>query len=170
VNLHDDDFALFDLPQRQQLDRAALDARRRALQAELHPDRFVREGEAAQRLSTQWAVRVNEAWQRLRDPLSRAAYLCALRGLPVAAEGAAGLSQALLLRQIDWREALEDARDTAAVQALDASVAAEEGALQARLVQALDEANDTPAAAALVRELMFVTRFRDDIARRLDAP
>ncbi len=32
----------------------------------------------------------------------------------------------------------------------------------------LDEKNDTPAAAAQVRALMFVARFRQDIARRLD--
>jgi iron-sulfur cluster assembly accessory protein len=37
---------------------------------------------AAQRLAMQWAVRVNEAYQRLKDPLKRAAYLCELAGAP----------------------------------------------------------------------------------------
>jgi molecular chaperone HscB len=33
----------------------------------------------------------------------------------------------------------------------------------------LDEAGDAASAAAEVRALMFVTRFRQDIERRLDA-
>ena len=67
MNLSDDDFALFDLPRRHALVRAELDSRWRALQARVHPDRFAAEGAAAQRLAMQWAVRVNEAHQRLRD-------------------------------------------------------------------------------------------------------
>ena len=35
-----DDFELFGLPRSYALDRAEIDARRRALQAEVHPDRF----------------------------------------------------------------------------------------------------------------------------------
>ena len=46
-----------------------LDARWRALQAQVHPDRFAAEGAAAQRVAMQWAVRVNEAYRRLKDPL-----------------------------------------------------------------------------------------------------
>src|SRR6187399_2691677 len=73
-----DDFALFDLPRRFALDAADLAARRRALQAEVHPDRFAAGGAAAQRAAMQWAVRVNEAYELLKDPLKRAAYLCEL--------------------------------------------------------------------------------------------
>jgi molecular chaperone HscB len=168
VNLGDDDFTLFGLPQRQQLDRAALDACRRRLQAEVHPDRFVHEGASAQRLAMQWAVRVNEAWQRLKDPLSRAAYLCELRGVPVAAESNTTMPREFLLQQMAWREALDEAGDAAAVQALDDTVAAEERSLHARLEQLLDAQGDTAAAAAQVRALMFITRFRQTLAQRLE--
>ena len=73
-----DDFALFGLPRRFALDRGELDARRRALQAEVHPDRFAGADGAARRAAMQSAVRVNEAHARLADPLKRAAYLCEL--------------------------------------------------------------------------------------------
>ena len=169
MKLSDDDFTLFGLPQRQALDRAELDQRWRELQARVHPDRFAAEGAAAQRVAMQWAVRVNEGHQRLKNPLSRGAYLCGLRGVPVRAEDNTAMPAAFLLQQMQWREALEEARGAAAVQALDDEVAGHERGLLSELQAALDERGDTAAAAAAVRSLMFVARFRDDIARRLDA-
>jgi molecular chaperone HscB len=168
MNLSDDDFTLFGLPPRQRLDRAALDARRRELQAATHPDRFAAEGAAAQRIAMQWSVRVNEAWQRLKDPLSRAAYLCEQRGVPINAENNTAMPREFLLQQMAWREALDEADGATAVQALDDTVAAEERAMQARLVALLDEQGDTAAAAAQVRALMFVTRFREALSQRLE--
>jgi molecular chaperone HscB len=163
------DFELFGLRERQALERAALDERRRALQAEVHPDRFAAQGAAAQRVAMQWAVRVNQAYQRLKDPLTRAAYLCELRGVAIDAERNTAMPPAFLAQQMHWREALEEARQADAVQALDAEVAAQERAGLARLAALLDEAGDTAAAAAEVRRLMFLARFRDDVQRRLEA-
>jgi molecular chaperone HscB len=169
VKLSDDDFTLLGLPQRQQLDRAALDARRRELQAQVHPDRFAAEGAAAQRIAMQWAVRVNEAWQRLKDPLSRAAYLCELRGVAIDAERNTAMPAAFLMQQMAWREALDEAAGLAEVEQLDAQVAAEEREMLNQLTTLLDERQDNTAAAAQVRALMFVARFRQDIAKRLEA-
>jgi molecular chaperone HscB len=169
MKLGDDDFTLFGLPQQQALDRAELDSRRRELQARVHPDRFAAEGAAAQRLAMQWAVRVNEAYQRLKDPLTRAAYLCELRGVPIDAERNTAMPAAFLMQQMAWREALEDAAEPAQVRALDEQVAREERALLDTLSQDLDQQRDTAAAAAQVRTLMFLARFRQDIDRRLDA-
>ncbi len=168
MKLSDDDFTLFGLPPRQALDRADLDARRRDLQAQVHPDRFAAEGASAQRLAMQWAVRVNEAYQRLKDPLCRAAYLCQLRDVPVDAERNTAMPAAFLMQQMQWREALDDAADSAAVEALDVAVAHDERTMMARLTALLDIHGDTAAAAAQVRALMFVARFRHDIERRLD--
>ena len=168
MKLSDDDFTLFGLPQRQALDRAELDARRRDLQAQVHPDRFAAEGASAQRLAMQWAVRVNQAWQRLKDSLTRAAYLCELRGVPIDAERNTAMPAAFLMQQMAWREALDDAADSAAVARLDEAVARDERAMLDELASLLDTRGDTAAAAAQVRALMFVARFRHDIERRLD--
>ena len=81
-----DDFELFGLPRRFAQDRAAIDARWKELQREAHPDRFAAQGPSAQRVALQWSVRINEAYQRLKDPLKRAAYLCELLGAPIEAE------------------------------------------------------------------------------------
>jgi molecular chaperone HscB len=169
VKLSDDDFTLFGLPQRQALLRAEIDARRRDLQAQVHPDRFASEGAAAQRIAMQWAVRVNEAYQRLKDPLARAAYLCELRGVPVDAERNTAMPGAFLMQQMQWREALDEAQGLADVEGLDEQVGKDEAARLAELATLLDERNDSAGAAAQVRALMFVGRFRADIARRLEA-
>lgn len=172
MNLADDDFALFGLPQRFALDRADLDQRWRELQAKVHPDRFAAEGGAAQRVAMQWSVRVNEAYGRLKNPLQRAAYLCELRGAPINAENNTAMPAAFLMQQMEWRESLDDAGSVPAVEALDDEVRQAEAGLMAELATLLDEQGSLEAAqqaAQRVRALMFVARFRDDIDRRLDS-
>lgn len=170
MNIADDDFTIFGLPERFAIDRAALDARWRSLQAEVHPDRHAAGGAAAQRAAMQWAVRINEAYRRLKEPLPRAAYLCERRGAAIDAERHTAMPPAFLMQQMAWREALaEAASDAAAVGRLDAEVAREQRTMVERLGLLLDEVGDAPAAAAQVRALMFVARFREDIARRLEA-
>jgi molecular chaperone HscB len=168
MNLNDDDFTLLGLPQRFALDRGLLDERWRGLQAKVHPDKFSLEGPAAQRVAMQWAVRVNQAHARLKDPLSRAAYLCELRGAAVDAENNTAMPPAFLMQQMSWREQLDEAGDMDAVQHLAAEVAGETRRLLDLIATTLDDQGDAMAAAPWVRALMFVQRFRLDIDRRLD--
>lgn len=169
MRLDDDDFSLFGLPQRQAQTRADIDARWKALQAKVHPDRFSADGASAQRLAMQWAVRVNEAHQRLRDPLKRAAYLCELRGAALQANENTSMPASFLIEQMAWREGLDAAEGLAAVEQIDAEVAAREQALLAEVQRLLDDHGDAKAAAQQVRALMFIARFRSDIDKRLDA-
>lgn len=168
MKLDDDDFTLFGLAPRFALDRSALDAQWRALQAEVHPDRFAADGASAQRLAMQWAVRINEAYHRLKDPLRRAAYLCELRGAPVDAESNTAMPADFLMQQMGWREDLEAAADSAAVDALERDLRRAETTMFEELAHTLDERGDAAAAAQQVRALMFVDRFRQDLERRLD--
>ena len=169
MKLDDNDFDLFGVEQRFAQDRAALDARWRALQAEVHPDKFAADGAAAQRVAVQWAVRVNEAYQRLKDPLKRGAYLCELAGQPINAENNTAMPGTFLMQQMEWRESLDEARTVQQVEALADTVAAHRnGALQ-KLQKLLDEQQDAAAAAQQVRALMFVERFAEDVDRRLEA-
>lgn len=169
MRLDDDDFTLFGLPQQQAQARADIDARWKALQSQVHPDKFSHEGAAAQRLAMQWALRVNEAQQRLRDPLKRAAYLCELRGVPLLANENTRMPTSFLMEQMAWREALDEAKGLAETQAIDTEVLGREAALLADVQRLLDVDNDTAAAAEQVRALMFIARFRADIDRRLEA-
>ncbi|WP_311220857.1 MULTISPECIES: Fe-S protein assembly co-chaperone HscB [unclassified Acidovorax] len=168
MNLQSDDFELFDVPRRFSQDRAALDERWKVLQREAHPDRFAVQGGAAQRVAMQWSVRINEAYQRLKDPLRRAAYLCELHGAPIRAEDNTAMPSAFLMQQMEWREALEEATGDAALDNLDAEVQAARAAAIARCGQLIDEQADYAGAAHEVRALMFVARFAQDIEVRRD--
>lgn len=168
MKLDSDDFELFGVPRRFEQDRAALDARWRALQAEVHPDRFVGEGSAAQRVAMQWAVRVNEAYQRLKDPLRRGALLCELAGISIDAERNTAMPGPFLIQQMAWRESLDEADTVEAVNALNDEVAEHHRNGLAQLQRLIDTDHDFPAAARQVRALMFVERFASDIDRRLE--
>ncbi|MBE7419131.1 MAG: Fe-S protein assembly co-chaperone HscB [Ideonella sp.] len=168
MKLDSDDFALFGLPRRFALDAAALAERWRALQSEVHPDRFTVEGAAAQRVAMQWAVRVNEAYRRLKDPLARALYLCELAGQAVDPHDRQAMPAAMLMRQIEWREQLEQAASADAVHALDGAVQVEIASAQAAVAADLDQHADAAAAAARLREWMFLARLREDVERRLE--
>jgi len=169
MRLDDDDFSLFGLPRQQAQQRAEIDARWKALQAQVHPDKFAAEGAASQRQAMQWALRVNEAHQRLRDPLKRAAYLCELRGAPLLANENTRMPASFLMEQMAWREGLDEAATLPEVQVIDDQVAARETALLAEVGRLLDEADDAAGAAAQVRALMFIAKFRSDIDKRLEA-
>lgn len=168
VNLQSNDFELFGLPQQFAQDRAAVDARWKDLQRQAHPDNFAAQGTAAQRVAMQWSVRINEAYQRLKDPLRRAAYLCELHGVPVNAESNTAMPAGFLMQQMAWRESLDEARDVEALDVLSAEVAGARKDVLQRCEQLIDGARDYAAAVAQVRALMFIERFAHDIDNRYE--
>jgi molecular chaperone HscB len=163
------DFELFGLPQRFAQERAAVDARWKELQREAHPDRFASQGTAAQRVAMQWSVRINEAYQRLKDPLKRAAYLCELGGVRIDAERNTAMPADFLMQQMAWREALDDAQGLADLETLHDEVMAAHRAALGLCEQSIDAEQDLSQAAQQVRRLMFIERFMRDIEDKIDA-
>ncbi len=167
MKLDSTDFELMDVPVRFEQDAAVLDARRRQLQGAVHPDRYANEDPAARRVAMQWAMRVNEAYTRLSDPLARAAYLCELNGVRVQAEDNTSMPLAFLQQQMQWRDTLDDASDGATVGVLADDVASHRAQALHRLAALLDGTHDFVAAAEQLRALMFLDRLTEDIDRRL---
>ena len=168
MNLQDDDFALFGLTRQFAQDLTAVDARWKNLQREAHPDKFAAQGPAAQRIAMQWSVRINEAYQRLKDPLKRAAYLCELAGFPINAHSNTAMPTAFLMQQMEWREALDDASTADALDALAEAVQTSRKAVLQQCATLLDEQHDFAAAVGLVRTLMFIEKFTQDLNQRQD--
>jgi molecular chaperone HscB len=168
MNLQSTDFQLFGIPQQFAQDRATLDTRWKELQREAHPDKFAAQGAAAQRVAMQWSVRINEAYQRLKDPVQRAAYLCELHGAPIHAENNTAMPAAFLMQQMELREALDDASTEENLDEINQQAAQilREQLLKAE--QLIDQAKDYPAAAQTVRALLFIQKFQADIERRFE--
>ena len=148
--------------------RAALDVKWKDLQREAHPDKFAAQGAAAQRVAMQWSVRINEAYNRLKDPLKRASYLCEINGAPINAENNTAMPTDFLMQQMEWREALDDAKTS---ERMDEIVlkANEYGQSQLlKIEQFIDVENDFLAAAQQVRSLMFIERFASEVDARID--
>jgi len=159
-------FQLFGLPERYQVDAPALDAAYRALQSEVHPDRFAGAGEAEQRLALQSSARVNEAYATLRDPVRRAQYLLSLHGIDAFSERDTSLAHEFLERQLERREAAGDALaalDASRLEALATEVRADAGRVEEQLLARLDRDAAWEAARGDVRELRFLSKLATDI-------
>jgi len=164
-------FDLFALPAKFAVDMGALDAAYRDVQGRVHPDRFVNASDAEKRVAMQWATRANEAYQTLKNPQKRAQYLCELHGVDLKTESNTAMPAAFLMQQMEWREALGDARaakDLDALEALDAEVGQDRKARMARIGEQLD-AGDYEHAAQGVRALMFLEKFGEELHYALDA-
>lgn len=168
MNLQSTDFELFGVPQRFAQDRAALDARWKDLQREAHPDKFAAQGPAAQRVAMQWSVRINEAYQRLKDPLKRASYLCELNGAPIDAEKNTAMPHDFLVQQMQWREALDDAETTEDFEEIVSQSLSSMKKQLSKIEHLLDVDKDFSAAAQQVRSLMFIERFASEVDARID--
>ena len=168
LSLQSTDFELFDVPACFEQQPSALDARWKELQREAHPDRFAAQGGAAQRVAMQWSVRINEAYQRLKEPLKRAAYLCEIHNAPIRAEDNTAMPGPFLQQQMEWREALDDAHSLQQIDALASDVEQAQLATLARCGELIDRARDFQAAAQQVRALMFIERFAQSVADRQD--
>lgn len=168
MDLQSTDFEIFDLPMSFALDRALLDERWKQLQREAHPDRHAAADAQTQRQAMQWSVRINEAYQRLKDPLKRAAYLCELHGVALEQESNTRMPTAFLMQQMEWREALDEATTAEALEAMADEVAQTRRQMIHEAQALADERADYPALAQQVRALMFVERFMRDVDARLD--
>ena len=169
MNLQSNDFELFGLPQQFAQERSVLDERWKALQREAHPDKFAAQGDASQRLAMQWSVRINEAYQRLKDPLKRAAYLCELAGFPIQAHSNTAMPSAFLMQQMEWREALDDSSTLPQLEQLHDQVLDAKNDLLQQCATLLDAQSNPQAAVGIVRSLMFIDKFTHDLNNRMDA-
>jgi molecular chaperone HscB len=164
-----DPFALLGLEPEFELDAPALDRRYRTLAAQLHPDRFGSKCAREQKHSQAHASALNDAYELVRDPLTRAQLLLKRQGLDALGEEAGGSGEAdpaMLMRVMEAREQLEETEARSALEALlrqaDAGVAAAQARLSSRF-----KAGDVQQAAKALVELKYDIKLREEVQEKI---
>ncbi|MFI8318877.1 co-chaperone HscB [uncultured Kosakonia sp.] len=157
-----DYFTLFGLPAQYPLDTQALATRFQDLQRQFHPDRFASQPQSEQLAAVQHSATINQAWQTLRNPLTRAEYLLSLHGFDLASEQHTVRDTAFLMEQLELREELDEiaqAEDAARLDAFQARIKGMYDARHQQMVEQLD-AQAWETAADTVRKLRFLDKLR----------
>ena len=164
-------FLLFNLPVSFALDVSMLETTFRAIQSASHPDRFVTCTSAEKLQSMQTATLANEAYLTLKSPALRAAYLLALQGVNATSETNTKMPHDFLMQQMEWREAMEDAKDAKNVGDLEqllAEMQIDAKSLQAELAQLFDTKKDYNLATDATRKLIFIDKVCADIHKAIE--
>jgi molecular chaperone HscB len=171
MDISSNHFDLLGLPARYSLDAPELERHYRELQSQVHPDRFAAGSEAERRVAMQWATRTNEAYRTLRDPVGRARYLLSLKGFDTGEESNTSMPADFLMQQMEWREAVGEARASDDAQALERVREDLEGSrrdMLAMLARALDADANYDAGCSLVRKLRFLEKLEEEIDDALE--
>lgn len=156
----DNYFRFFGLEQQFNLDLSALDQAYLAIQKEVHPDRHARGSDTEQRLAMQMATLANTAFHTLKNPIQRGLYLCQLHKVDARLETNTAMPAAFLMKQMEWRESLEDQdEDLGALEGLAKEVDQAKRDILVEITQAIDGAKNYERAAELLRGLLFIDKF-----------
>ncbi len=160
----DNYFSFFGLNQQFNIDLPALDQAYLSIQKEVHPDRHARGSDTEQRIAMQMATFANTAFQTLKNPIQRGLYICQLHGVDAKLETNTAMPAAFLMKQMEWRENLdEQAEDLPALEALMAEVEESKKETIAEIIQAIDGAKNYQRAAELLRGLLFIDKFSNEL-------
>ncbi|MSQ63042.1 MAG: Fe-S protein assembly co-chaperone HscB [Betaproteobacteria bacterium] len=156
-------FELFGITPAYALDLAHLYSAYRNIQSKIHPDRYANAGDAERRASMQMTTQVNEAYRALKSPVQRAKYLLALNGVDVGFETNTAMPRDFLVEQMELREKLEEAKNSADLDFISRDLAVARREIENQIQEEIDCRHDFAAARDLVRKLMFLERFGEDI-------
>ncbi|WP_221076646.1 co-chaperone HscB [Agarivorans aestuarii] len=159
-------FELFSLLPSYQLDLAGLADSYRELQQQYHPDKFAAESSQRQAQVMQKAAQINDAYQTLKDPLSRAQYLLSLQGLELGGEQQTINDVAFLMSQMELREQLAEIEQAAdpeeAIDDFSKLLKQQRSDLSSSFEKAYNEQN-FELAADDVRKLKFYARLQQQL-------
>lgn len=167
-------FEFYGLPEAYDLDPGQLADRHLELQKQLHPDRYAHLSDQERRLSAQYTAYLNEGYATLRSPLLRAQYLLKLRGIDTHNESGAAIDPLFLMQQMELRERVEEAPGHAdpdsELVALDREVSEAMAELQADFRREIGQQSEDSleAAAAAVRKMQFLDKLSREIERLED--
>lgn len=160
-------FELFGLPIQFELDGSLLSTQFRELQKQFHPDNFSTASERDRLMSVQKAAQINDAYQVLKQPVSRLEYILQLNGLDIRGEQKTLQDSMFLMQQMELREELEEINDEEALLDFDAKV---NKLYKQHLLEVQQQLQDAmwEAAAEQVRKLKFIQKLKQEIEQTED--
>ncbi len=163
-----DHFARLGLPAALDLEPSQLDRAYFARQRQWHPDRFVgRPADERARASLE-AAALNDAYRTLKNPVDRAVYLAAVKGVELPGDGKTIDDADLLMEAMEAREALHEADSADEVDAL-AGRAREDVASALAALASLLLQDDKPAIRKTLLRLRYLDKFAEEArARRMN--
>ncbi|EEZ84376.1 co-chaperone HscB [Vibrio alginolyticus 40B] len=159
-------FELFGLPSQFKLDGSLLSSQFRELQKRFHPDNFATGSERDRLMAVQKAAQINDAYQVLKNPISRAEYILAEQGVEIRGEQQTMQDPMFLMEQMELREELEEIADKSdpesALFDFDSKVSKMYKQHLASVEQELDNGLWAEAADR-VRKLKFIAKLKNEI-------
>ncbi|MCK8065624.1 co-chaperone HscB [Vibrio sp. 1CM7H] len=159
-------FELFGLPSQFKLDGSLLSSQFRELQKRFHPDNFATGSERDRLMAVQKAAQINDAYQVLKNPISRAEYILAEQGVEIRGEQQTMQDPMFLMEQMELREELEEIADStdpeSALFDFDSKVSKMYKQHLASVEQELDD-GFWAEAADRVRKLKFIAKLKNEI-------
>ncbi|MFS1465177.1 co-chaperone HscB [Vibrio lentus] len=159
-------FELFGLPLQFQLDGSLLSSQFRDLQRQFHPDRFAIASERDRLLAVQKAAQINDAYQVLKNPISRAEYLLVQHGEDIRGEQQTMQDPMFLMEQMELREELEDIADSSDPEDALFAFEGKVSKMYKQQLSALQQELESEAwleAADRVRKLKFIAKLKNEI-------
>lgn len=159
-------FELFGLPSQFKLDGSLLSSQFRELQKRFHPDNFATGSERDRLMAVQKAAQINDAYQVLKNPISRAECILAEQGVEIRGEQQTMQDPMFLMEQMELREELEEIADStdpeSALFDFDSKVSKMYKQHLASVEQELDDGLWAEAADR-VRKLKFIAKLKNEI-------
>jgi molecular chaperone HscB len=147
------------------LDPKELEKRYFAFQRKFHPDRFATKTPREKQLSLQHATDLNEAYDRLKAPLSRAEALLETKGAEKQDQARTESDPELLMEAMESREALADAETAEEVARLEAHTRMDIELSEEALSVAF-AADDLEGATGIVTRLKYLLKLLQEIRRK----
>lgn len=158
-------FTLLRLPESFELDSQLLQQNYRQLAAQFHPDKFATASSFEQKQAMMMTATINEAYRVLHHPIERAAYLLKLNHIDADAPEHTHFAPEFLMQQMQWREALMDAKmenDAAQLQQLAQTIEQQQAELYQNIQAAFSEKH-WEQAAEYTRQGRFLHKLMQEI-------
>ncbi len=159
-------FELFGLPNQFQLDGSLLSLQFRELQKRFHPDNFATASERDRLLSIQKAAQINDAYQVLKNPITRAEYMLSVHNYDIRGEQTTMQDPIFLMQQMELREELELLPSNPDPESALFDFAENVSAMRQELLSILQQQLEDQIwqeAAQSVRKLKFIDKLNHEV-------